>query len=348
MKQKIFFRTITDFKKGYGNLNRSITLAEGLQKKDYKIHFLITKNTSAINELTKRHYNYTILPKFNSIKNESSYISNLMKSKNFQIIILDMREFGESLSKYLKQSNHYVVLIDDAWCKTAYADLIINGTIVEKYHKYKKINKYSKVYTGTNYLIMPNHFKKFRKQLYNIKQKQNYNIVITMGGSDYDNLTELVVNSLLHFNNLRINILVGPFFKNYKNLKQVSNNRNVKIIKSSKTIWKEFNKADIAISASGNTLYELIVQRIPTLCISASPHQIPYAKKFQNLGCAIHLGYKNQITTKKIQNSVTNLLKNTNKRRKMASVSGKTIIGNGLTHVISIMDKFLKNKICDN
>jgi len=345
MKQKILFRTITNFKKGYGNLQRSITLAEGLHKKDYQSHFLITKNTSAINELKKRHYNFSILPRFNSIKNESIYISNLMKSKNFQIIILDMREFGESLSKYLKQNNRHVVLIDDAWCKIAYADLLINGTIIEKYHNYKKINKNSKIFIGIKYFIIPNNFKKFRKQLYNIKQKKNYDIVVSMGGSDYDNITEFVVDSLIQFDNLRIKIIVGPFFKKYKKFKKYIKNKNIKIIKSSTTIWKEFNKADIAISASGNTLYELIVQRIPTLSISISPHQIPYAKKFQNLGCAIHLGYKNQITAKKIQNSVINLLKNTTKRRKMASISGKTITGDGLTNVISILDKFLKNKI---
>ena len=49
------------------------------------------------------------------------------------------------------------------------------------------------------------------------------------------------------------------------------------------------------ISNAGSTLYELSIQKIPTLYVATEKHQINYAKEFSSKGFGKYLGYKNQI-----------------------------------------------------
>ena len=47
------------------------------------------------------------------------------------------------------------------------------------------------------------------------------------------------------------------------------------------TIGKsKFKKGDLVISNSGNTLYELAIMHIPSMCITSFKHEIPYANAF--------------------------------------------------------------------
>jgi len=343
MKKKILVRCITEYSKGFGNLNRCITLAEGLKRKGYKIIFLIDRKALAINEIKKKNFEYKIFKKYSRSKDEASAITNLMISNNYCSIIIDMREYGESLTKNLMNKNFEVILIDDAWCKKAYADLIINGTIVKKYHNYKKINQQSRIFVGSKYWIINKEFLKHKKKLNRIFQKDKYRIVISMGGSDPNNLSEFIANSLKTIPNLEISILAGPFFSNLTSLRKLARKKNISLIENPRKIWRKLVKGDIVLSAAGSTLYELCIMRIPTICVPIVKHQIPYAKLFSSKGFSINLGSKKRLNYAKIQNSVNFLLGNIRERKKMSKAASKIIDGKGLTRVVNEIDMFLKN-----
>lgn len=342
-KKKIVFRTITEPSRGFGNLMRSITLAEALRKKSYKIFFLINHNLNSIQELNKKKFDYKIIPNFTSKKREVEYISKWMNSKYYTSIILDMREYGENISKHFLNKDFQVVLLDDAWCKNAYANLIINGTNVKQYARYKKINKDSKIFADSKYWIINEEFKKNKKKISDIRHKKKYTIIVSVGGADPHGLSLLITQSLLEVPNIQIIVIIGPFFKETRDLSVLAKTYdNIQILKSPPKIWKELRKADIAISASGNTLYELSVLQIPTICIVAEPHQLPYANFFSSKGFCLNLGSKDELTLTRIRNIVSSLLENHQKRKKMSLSAKKIIDGKGLPRVVKVVDNFLK------
>jgi len=204
MKKKILVRCITEYSKGFGNLNRCITLAEGLKRKGYKIIFLIDRKALAINEIKKKNFEYKIFKKYSRSKDEACAITNLIISNNYCSIIIDMREYGESLTKNLMNKNFEVILLDDAWCKNAYADLIFNGTFIKKYLHYNKINKDVQLFLGSKYLIANNELLKHRKKIHEIHDKKIYHVVISMGGSDQRDLSTFVLNSIYTIPNIDI------------------------------------------------------------------------------------------------------------------------------------------------
>jgi len=343
MKQKIAIRCITETAKGYGNLYRSITLSESLRKKGHDILFIITKNQKASKELKTRNFSFTTIPHFRSKVKECKKISKLLILRKVQTIVIDMREYSEKMSRELKKNDLRVILLDDAWCKNAYADLIFNGTFIKKFLHYKKINTDVKLFLGSKYFIADEQFLKHRKKINEIYDKMKYHVVISIGGSDPRNLSSLILKSISSLPKIDITIVCGPFFKQRSKITKISKQtKNITIISSPKNIWKIFQKADVVISNAGNTLFELSIMRIPTLCIPMIKHQEPYVKEFISRGFAISLGKPSILNQGIIQNKLKNVLNDKQLRKNMYLAASEIMDGKGLSRVVLQITKFLK------
>ncbi len=342
MKKQICCRCLTESKTGYGNFNRCITIAENLKKKSIETIFLIDNNNSIITQLTKKKFKYFIIPKKFKKNNENSFISQFMIKEKLSTIILDMRQYGESLSKYLKKNNHKVILIDDVWSKKIYSDLFFNSTNIKTVDDYDIKNMSTKIFLGLKYWPIDKHFLQYRKKMIDIRNTDFLNLVITMGGSDPNNLTYDLLKIVKSIDRLKISVIVGPMYKNLSKLKSLTKNqKNITFKKSPKNFLKELSKADIAISNGGNTLFELIALRIPTICIPAFKHEIAYAKKFSDQNCIINLGFQ-QKNKQKIQLIINQLKSNIEFRKNIFRSTTNIIDGNGIALTSNIISNFIK------
>jgi UDP-2,4-diacetamido-2,4,6-trideoxy-beta-L-altropyranose hydrolase len=343
MRKKIIIRCITDESKGFGNFTRSYTLAKSLQKLGHKIIFIINNNKTIIDKLQKKKFRYFIIPKKFTYFTEWNFIDNVMNSVNSQLIVIDMREYAESISKKLLDKNYKVILIDDAFCKKAYADIIFNGTLSKQFHNYEIVNKKTKLYLGPKYFMANEEFEKSKKSLKNICKKKKYHILISMGGSDPTNLTLVVLKSLINLSDIQITVIIGPFFKNTRKITELCNKNNVKLKFAPDKIWKEFEKADVVISKSGVTLYELVLLKIPTICIIAFKHEAKNAQFFMKKDCILNLGMYNRLKQDQIPKALKQLLDNPKKRKQLCLRSGKVIDGKGLNRTSQIISKIYDN-----
>jgi len=341
-KTSIGIRCITESSKGFGNLGRCITVAKELRKKGHKPYFIINSTKSSISSIQKK-FDYKIIPKSTNYEKDPKLIKEIMQSIKSRIVIIDMREFSEKISKKLMSSEIFTILLDDAWCKKAYADIVINGTGIKKYHRYSKINKKSKIFSGLNYWIANNEFRKHKKRYTEIKNKKQYKIIISMGGSDPNELSKFVFRSIIDMYNINIKVIIGPFTKKKsKFIKEIQNEQKASIVLSPIKIWKEFQKADVVLSNGGSTLHELAIQGIPTLAIAAFDHQNPYTKFFASKCFCINLGQWDKVTPKKIQTSLLTLLEKKNHRQRMSKAGQMLLDGYGTARVTDIIDVVVK------
>jgi len=345
MKKQIAIRCITKKTKGYGNFTRSLTIGESLRKYGFKIIFLINQNSVIINELQKKKFQFSIIPNSISYKIEPKFISNFLKFNNINSIILDMREYGEFLSNQIKKVGFNVIVIDDAFCKAVNADLLFNGTLPPKNFKYKKLNRNSNFYVGPKYFLAKEEFRRYRKKLSDIKNKKKYNVVISIGGADPTNLTLSVLNAASDLPNIHTTVIMGPFFKFKSKIEKfVRKHSNIKLKSSPSKIWEEFNKADIVISKSGVTLFELALLRVPTICIVGFKHEEPNAKLFEKRKFCINLGFQNSVNEDKIRYTILRLIENKKKRKNMSKSGGKIIDGKGVLRTQNLIAKFIKSR----
>jgi len=339
---KISIRTLASNSKGLGNLNRCLIISEKLRKQKFEINFIIDDDPMIISIIKKRKFHYNVIKNKLTIKNEINEIKKIITIENSDALIIDMREFGEKISKHLKNYTK-TILFDDAWGKKCYADIIFNGTMIKDYTKYVKIFPKSKIFTGTKYFIADENFYKNRRKKFEKKKKRKYKVILSIGGSDPRNLTFMIMKSISKLPNISLVVILGPFMKKTTMIHNyIKNQKNIKLIESPKDIWKWFNIADVVISNAGNTLFELAIQRIPSLCIPVIEHQIPYSNYFHRKGSTVNLGKWDSITEKKIQFNIIKLLNDQNRLQKMGISGGKIIDGKGSERVVDIINKFLR------
>lgn len=336
--KKIALCTLVEHKKGYGNFNRSLVLGEKLIEKKNQILFIIKPNEKILQILDKKKIPYKILKERIGFNKGISELKNILQEQKCTDIILDLREFSEKYSKSLQYFEVNTVIIDDAWVKNSYSDIIFNGTPISKYHNYVKRNKYSKIFVGPKYWIANENFKKYRKKISSIKTKKKYLICIIMGGSDPNNFTIQFAKILQEYLNLKIIIITGPLYQNKNHIKKIiTNNNQIQWIESSSKIWTYFLKSDLVITAAGNTLYELLIQRIPTICIPVIRHQIPYTEYFTQRGCIKQLRFSKKIDKKIFIKTLNEILYDTVVRKNMVRNAQKILDGNGTERVSKII-----------
>ena len=341
MKKNIAIRCITKSSKGYGNLTRALTLATSLKTQGYAITFLITSNMTVKSILKKKKFNFCLIPKKLNSRNESVFLINFLKKNNFKLLIFDMREYGEILSKHLSKFIP-TILIDDAFCKNAYADITINGSINKKFHKYNIKNKQTELFLGPKFFMANENFLKNKITNKKIIKKKKYTVMISIGGSDPNHLTSYILKSIMHLSNIKIIIIIGPFFRDvYKIKNLIKNKKNIELKYSPERIWNEFKNADIMISKSGITLYELAIMGIPTLCISSFKHEEPSAQKFMSKNFLINLGMQKNVDKNQIEKQLVKLLYDVKKRKIMSAQGKKIVDGKGLIRVTKIINSFL-------
>jgi len=341
MKKKLCCHCLTDPKTGYGNFKRCLTIAKELRSNKIFTTFIIDKNQQISNELKKNRFNYTVIPETSKIHRDV-FISKFMMKNKISTLILDVRQYGESLSKKLKTNNNKIILIDDVWSNRIYSDVFFNSTNVKTRNNYKIINNDAKILLGTKYWIIDKNYKKYKKHSYKISSKSKLNVVISMGGSDPKNLTHLLLQSLKNRNDVSIKAIIGPVNKNFSKLKTlIKNTDNISILRSPKNIFQIFSKADLVFSNGGNTLFELIALRIPTIAIPAFTHEEHYVKKFSTNNCIIKFSLK-QKNTKNINEVINNFKCDQKLQKQLYDATRNIIDGNGLKRTVKIISKLVK------
>ena len=341
MKKKLCCHCLTEPKTGYGNFKRCLTIAKELRSNKISTIFIIDKNQQISNELKKNRFKYIIIPE-TSKTHQDVFISKFMTKNKISTLILDVRQYGESLSKKLKTNNNKIILIDDVWSNRIYSDVFFNSTNAKTYNDYKIINNDAKIFLGTKYWIIDKNYKKYKKRSYKISKNSKLNLVISMGGSDPKNLTYLLLQNLKNRNDVNIKVIIGPVNRNFLKLKTlIKNADNISILRSPKNIFQIFSKADLVFSNGGNTLFELIALRIPTIAIPAFTHEKHYVKKFSTNNCIIKFSLKRK-NTKNISEVINNFKCDQKLQKQLYDATRNIIDGNGLRRTVKIISKSIK------
>ncbi len=120
--------------------------------------------------------------------------------------------------------------------------------------------------------------------------KQVENILVSMGGSDPDNTTEIITKSLENTDK-SITIVLGPMFKHKDKIKNIAT-KNMTILENIKDMKTLMENADIGIASAGATLFEMISTGLPCISIAVSEQQISNTTNAGKDGYAIDIGRK--------------------------------------------------------
>lgn len=261
MKAAVYANGSSDI--GLGHIMRTLAISRELQKNNFSIEYLTDKSDNgAINLIKNYGFNVIVL---DDILN---YIVN-NKMPLFDLAIVDDYDIDEyELENFYNISNKVVYIDDLTFFKNYNMDILINTSIGALNKKY--IGTAIKL-LGPRYAILRDEFKGLKYKIPTAKIKT---ILITLGGGDINNITKNVLDVLLeNYKDIKYNVILGNSYKYKDFMIQNYTSPNVNFLKNVKNMREIVKKCDLAISAGGNTLYELCACSLPTIALITAMNQ---------------------------------------------------------------------------
>lgn len=252
-------------------------------------------------------------------------VAGYQASKNiFVIDLLHKKNINSSDFKdyicSLKKNGNIIILIegleDDACPHELYPAIDTLCTPYAGVFKEKIANKH--IY-GKEYLLLDFRRILTKKNISEVATK----ILITFGGSDPYNQTSDFLNfihTIEQVKKLEFEVVAGPLMSNSQinQIKSFQKSLNLDIIFSPKNLKECFECADLAITNTGQTRYELAASGVPFLIVPFDVSGLKNSIIFEQKGAAVIL---NELKTK-AKDVVINVLANFQLRQNM-SQSGR-------------------------
>lgn len=325
LKLKVAFRTTGNQRQGMGDVYGSLALADAFKKYAANILFVINNDMETIDVLSHNSYLYEVISHLND---------EIEIYRNFspEIIIVNRLNNSAVYLKKIKNLTKLLVTVDDAGPAAQIADLRINP-----------LYYIENSYTGPDYVALRKEF----QEINNIPRRIRKNvesILVTLGGSDTYGFTPKVIKALANIpESIGIDVVLGPAFIHHEELNQVlkSVERHFNIIQNPKNICSLMQKADIAISGGGNTMFELAAIGVPTVVVCGEPFEEETADRM--MGVVINLGFGEKVSEKQLYQSVYDLINDFAKRKRISIIAQQIVDGKGSKRTVDLILRKLEN-----
>ncbi len=245
---------------GFGHLTRCISLAESFKSLSYEIEFIINADESVNNILY--NYNYEFIDWNN---NNDLLIKKLSQTS---LILIDSLYVQSIFIKKLEKLEIPIILFDDEKrTNILNKGFVIDWTVLSEKSNYFLFRKKEVTYfLGAKYATLRSEFSTSAR--IEVQKKIN-SVFISFGGSDVRNMTPKILNFLnKHYPFIQKNIVIGPGFNKIEEIKKYEDSNTTLFYNLSCSEMIECMKnSDIAISAGGQTLYELARISLPTIAV---------------------------------------------------------------------------------
>lgn len=205
------------------------------------------------------------------------------------LVVVDHYSISSLWHKSVK-SKVPVIAIDDLTDRSMEPDILLNPNIKSSNddHHYIKSQVITQHWSGIEYIMLRDEFlnltksASFRNHAENVRK-----VLICLGGSDSQNVGELVLNTLLakNENKLQIRIILGAANPNKIYLKERHNQRkDLELIDHTDLMTEQYHWADLAVGGMGISAYERSAVGLPSIGLVMAENQVANARTFEALG----------------------------------------------------------------
>ncbi len=234
------------------------------------------------------------------------------------------------------------LFIDDFGSQEEYwADLILNQNL--RYEDPLITNKYiqhsgQRLLLGPQYALLRQGFQKKGEKEIVPKAKK---VLVTMGGADPLNQTNVVLGALNQIRSihLEIQIIIGAANKRLAEVEQrvQQSPHQITLRNNVKEMEEVMAWADLAITAAGSTCWELSAMGVPMLLLVTANNQAVVADGLSRSGVACSLGWYAEIDPATIKRAVKRVLGGYELRLNMSKKGRDLVDGQGVGRVINAM-----------
>ena len=247
-------------------------------------------------------------------------------------VVIDGDRFGSDFLTVVRGAGIRVLLIDDfANRESISADLVVNPNFDEDGEPYRKQGCKARVLAGPTYTLLRREFRQASEKR-EIRKTGN-RILVTLGGSDPENLTPRIAETLARCSGLEVTVIAGAGYEDAEELRKMNAN-NLRVVFNATNMAQLMQDSDQAVIALGGTLWELLSAGCAVLGYSRSSTQAGIMRALQDGGMVIDMGETRRFDPEKLAASVKELAASPDARKRMANLGHTLVDGLGAARVV--------------
>jgi UDP-2,4-diacetamido-2,4,6-trideoxy-beta-L-altropyranose hydrolase len=247
---------------GLGHISRCSSLYDELEDRGINAEFIVYGDTEHFEIIKNKKYKVV-----NWLS--KAFLKNYIKKSDYCIV--DSYLAGEELYRVISSQSKKSLFIDDNGRINYPEGIVVNPSLSTK--KVKCSNKGTNCYLlGPKYIILRKPFIQIKREHINSKIKE---VLITLGGSDIHKLTPRILRQFSsQSTDIIFNVVMGNAFTNSEEMKSLSS-KNINFYENAtaEKMKSIMQRSDFAITAAGQTIYELISTQTPFIPIQVIENQ---------------------------------------------------------------------------
>jgi UDP-2,4-diacetamido-2,4,6-trideoxy-beta-L-altropyranose hydrolase len=339
VKQNLVIRADAGSQIGTGHVMRCLALAQAWQDVEGYATFLMAEVTPALK--TRLHSERVEVIHFSTqpgSADDAVQTRELAQQSGATWVVMDGYRFGADYQRIIKDANLCILFIDDnGHSDHYYADIVLNQNIYANESLYSNKEPYTQLLLGTRYVLLRREFLKWQGWKRNIP-KVAKKVLVTLGGSDPDNVTLGVIRALnkVTIPGLEAKVIVGTSNHHFESLKNamLSATCSMHILKNVDNMSELMAWADVAVSAGGSTCWELAFMGLSSFLVPIVEHQVFNVRELGSIGTVLTAEDADMNDIDLLPSQISTLIFDSECRMQMSHEGQALVDGMGLKRVV--------------
>lgn len=337
---------------GYGHLTRTSVLAQKFLEEGHKVTYLTRTSATALEVCSDEVSSYPL------DSDELSDVLWWLEENKPEFLLTDSYSVDTEYQKKLSRHVPTLATVTDDARFTLCCDININGNVHAPELAYDWTGQKPEMLLGTEYLLLRESFQTLSKKTPPWRDPPE-RVLVTFGGSDMNSATPEAVRAF-DGTGLDVEVIIGPGFTNEGEITEAADETDATFQFSTDpdNLPERMFDADFAVSATGSTVYELLVTGTPVIGMPQTNNQVPIAEGLAALDAIVSLEGDSVVTFEEevgtsvtpslgeidpegmrqaLRRSVSRLKNDTGFRRKLRERGRKLVDGRGDSRVYNRM-----------
>lgn len=341
------FRVDSSTRIGTGHLVRCLTLAKELRSRGEGSIFLCQHlDGNVISQVLDADFEVLRMDINSSDHNvaelqDATEFLRLIRALSITSVIVDHYDLSLAWEEMVGQQVDQVMVIDDFVHRQHHCDLLLNQNLVPPNDHSFSISQHGAKRTliGPKYALLQQEYALLRS-IRSLQDSAVERISVFMGGSDPDNITELVVHALLDMGlkDIAIDVVVGSTNPHRTKLQATfEDHPSINFHSKLSSLAPLLNSSNLAIGAGGTTNWERMCLGVPSVVVDIAENQREICVELARVGLIEYIGSAFSIEPVNIQNAVEKLCSDQSLRRQFSCKGQVTVDGFGANRVVETL-----------
>jgi UDP-2,4-diacetamido-2,4,6-trideoxy-beta-L-altropyranose hydrolase len=327
---------------GTGHVMRCLALAQAWQDKGGVATFAMCEGSPVIERrLAWEGIAVKKLGVDHGSPEDAGETGKIAREAGAEWVVLDGYHFSPEYQQIIKEAGQYLTAVGGGpKIGHCYADIVLEQNIGVEEEAFARREQYTKLLLGSRYALLRREFLQWKGWRREIPQSAG-KVLVTLGGSDPDNVTLKVIQALeqLGAAALDVVVLAGGSNPNYSRLEKAvrETKMSLRLERHVEDMPELLAWADVAVAAGGITSWELTFMGLPCIMLLLAENQRQTVVELDKLGVAVGVGAEVTVTSEVLCDKISRVLADREMRREMSVRGRKLIDGMGAERVLDAM-----------